>query len=328
MYYQHYGLIENPFSLAPNPRFVFLSEAYKEALATLYYGLLEGKGFIVLSGEPGTGKTLLLNAIRARTGHRWKLIVVAGDPLLSFEDLLWEILNGLGGRASRDASGYRVKMAIGRALSREDERGRKVVLVIDEAQTLSPEVLERVRLLSNFETVERKLLQIVLVGQPNLVETIDRSDLAQLKQRVALWCRLSPLPSKEVSPYIQSRLVAAGRKDDGLFVRSAKERVAVLSRGIPRLINVLCENALLLGFAEGLSRIELRIVDRAATKLWGGEGNDTGRPQADTSFQAEPRTSAAGLGWRPDWGDLARLLVVAITGLMVLVLMGWNLLER
>lgn len=272
MYYQHYGLIENPFGLSPDPRFLFLSEGHKEALATLYFGISEGKGFIVLAGAPGTGKTLLLNTLRTRTGHRWKFITVPGDPQLGFEDLTWELLDKLGGRAPRGASGFQVKLQISQALATEDGRSRKVILVIDEAQTLSPEVLERVRLLSNFETLERKLLQIVLAGQPGLVETINRPQLAQLKQRVGLWCNIAPLSPKEVGGYIQARLAVAGRQADGPFTRVAEEQVAVLSQGIPRLINLLCDNALLLGFAEGATLIEPRIVDRAASELSGGQG--------------------------------------------------------
>ena len=147
MYYHHYGLIENPFGLSPDPRFLFLSDGHREALATLYYGITEGRGFIVLSGPPGTGKTLLLNTLTDQAGHRWKLITVPGDPLLNFEDLQTQVLDKLGGAPPHGASGFQVKMQIGQALAAEDGRGRKVVLVVDEGQTLSPEVLEQVRLL-------------------------------------------------------------------------------------------------------------------------------------------------------------------------------------
>lgn len=327
MYYHHYGLIENPFSLAPDPRFLFLSEAHKEALATLYYGIIEGKGFIVLTGEPGTGKTLMLNALRARVGHRWKLIVLPGDPLLGFEDLQREVLDGLGGRAPQNASGFQVRMEIGRTVVNEDKAGRKVVLVIDEAQVLSPEVLERLRLLSNFETPERKLLQIILVGQPSLVETVNRPDLAQLKQRIALWCRLSPLSREEVSAYIRARLTMAGRQADGLFAPSAEERVAVLSRGIPRLTNVLCDNALLLGFAEGLTRIEPRIVDYAAAELSGMRGNEGRLSRSNAMSLAKPFTALKRRGWRRTWSQLALLMIIGIAWLMLLEI-GWTILQH
>ncbi len=294
MYYHHYGFIENPFGLSPDPRFLFLSDGHREALATLYYGITEGRGFIVLSGPPGTGKTLLLNTLTAQAGHRWKLITVPGDPLLSFEDLQFQVLDKLGGTPSHGASGFQVKMQIGQALAAEDGRGRKVVLVVDEAQTLSAEVLEQVRLLSNFETPERKLLQIVLVGQPGLVETINRQELFQLKQRVGLWCSLQPLSRKEVSAYIRARLATAGRKADGPFTRSAEERVAALSQGIPRLINLLCDNALLVGFAEGVDRIEPQIVSRAASELSGVLGGADGRsqPPASVPLNGSPTSEA------------------------------------
>jgi len=312
MYYQRYGLIENPFGLSPDPRFLFLSDGHREALATLYYGITEGRGFIVLTGAPGTGKTLLLNTLTVQAGHHWQLITVSGDPLLGFEDLQLQALDRLGMRASHDASGFQIKMQIGEALVAEHGRGRKVVLVIDEAQTLSPDVLERIRLLSNFETPERKLLQIILVGQPGLAETIRRPDLVQLRQRVGLWCNIAPLSQKEVSAYIRARLAIAGRQADGPFTRSAEERVAALSEGIPRLINLLCDNALLLGYAEGLDRIEPQIVSRAASELSGVQAGAEGQSQsaAPEALNGSPTSETSLSGTARTY----RSLVMGLTG--------------
>lgn len=328
MYYQHYGLIKNPFSLAPDPRFLFLGEVHKEALATLHYGILEGKDFIVLTGEPGTGKTLLLNVLKGLLSQRRKLLRFPGDPLVGSGELQRAVLKGLGGHASPNTSEFQVRMRIGRSLVDENKAGRKVVLVIDEAQTLRPEVLERLRLLTNFETPEQKLLQVVLVGQPGLAETINQPDLAQLKQRTGLWCRLSPLSREEVAGYIAARLAKAGRHTDGLFTSPAIDRIAVLSQGIPRLINVLCDNALLLGFAGGVDRIEPPFVDRAARELSGMQNDGREGPRPDLASSEESPGAPEGTERRMGWAKPAVFLLTAIAGLMAWVLIGWTVWHR
>src|SRR5258706_6340771 len=251
VYTTYFGLNEAPFNITPDPSFLFQSASHQEALAQLQYGIRTRRGFIVLTGEVGTGKTTLIQALLnqlADTTHTALIFSAITSPidLLRYvceEFRLVEPMQGL-----RDSHDY--IYLLNESLLETYREGRNCALIIDEAQNLSPEVLESVRLLSNFETSKDKLLQILLIGQPELAERLNSSELRQLKQRVTLRYRLRNLTLNESGEYIGNRLKIAGG-DPGVFTFKAVEAIHVYSGGVPRVINVLCDNGLLTAFALG-----------------------------------------------------------------------------
>lgn len=261
MYLTFYGLAEKPFNPTPDPRFLYLSPGHRESLAQLHYGAQERKGFIVLTGKVGTGKTTLLHALRQRLDGRTAISYVFNSAL-SFNGILEYALEDLG-IAKREESRVRRIMALNNFLIERERAGQNTVLVIDEAQNLAPETLEQVRLLSNFETTTAKLLQIVLVGQPELKAKLDLPELRQLKQRVGLRCQIPPLTPDETAQYIRSRLRIAGASDNRIFGDSAIERITQYACGIPRVINTLGDHCLLFGYADQQRRIDRAAVDQA-----------------------------------------------------------------
>jgi general secretion pathway protein A len=261
MYLTFYGLAEKPFNPTPDPRFLYLSPGHREALAQLHYGAQERKGFIVLTGKVGTGKTTLLHALRQRLDWRTAISYVFNSAL-SFNGILEYALEDLG-IAKREESRVRRIMALNNFLIERERAGQNTVLIIDEAQNLAPETLEQVRLLSNFETTTAKLLQIVLVGQPELKAKLDLPELRQLKQRVGLRCQIPPLTPDESAQYIRSRLRIAGASDNRIFGDSAIERITQYACGIPRVINTLGDHCLLFGYADQQRRIDRTAVNQA-----------------------------------------------------------------
>lgn len=261
MYLTFYGLAEKPFNPTPDPRFLYLSPGHREALAQLHYGAQERKGFIVLTGKVGTGKTTLLHALRQRLDGRTAISYVFNSAL-SFNGILEYALEDLG-IAKREESRVRRIMALNNFLIERERAGQNTVLIIDEAQNLAPETLEQIRLLSNFETTTAKLLQIVLVGQPELKAKLDLPELRQLKQRVGLRCQIPPLTPDETAQYIRSRLRIAGASDNRIFGDSAIERITQYACGIPRVINTLGDHCLLFGYADQQRRIDRAAVDQA-----------------------------------------------------------------
>src|SRR5262245_33482380 len=265
MYAQFYGLSESAFALTPDPRYLFLSEPHKEALASATYGVQERKGFVLILGEVGTGKTTLIRHLLGRFGPNIKTVFVF-NPAVSFLELLQIILRDL---ELPCPSLRRVEMVdtLNEFLLREAAAGRYVVLIIDEAQHLSPTVLEEVRLLSNLETARGKLLQILLVGQPELGEKLGRPELRQLRQRIGLVAELQPLSYDDTVQYISHRLEVAGRTGGSVFSRRALRAIHRASGGIPRLVNVICDKALVLGYGAGAAVIKSRII-REVLKDW------------------------------------------------------------
>jgi general secretion pathway protein A len=268
MYLDFYGLAEPPFSLTPDPRFLFLSRRHREGLEQLLYGIREKKGFIQLTGEVGSGKTTLCRAALTRLAPTTKTALVL-NPILSSVQLLRTILVELGleptGRADRSI--YMEKL--NEFLLEQVPLGHDVVLFIDEAQDLSPELLEQVRLLSNLETDSRKLLQIVLLGQPELKEMLDKKRLRQLRQRITVRYHLPPLTRDEMELYIQWRLQIAGANGRPVFTSWALRKIFGYSKGIPRLINAVCDTTLLAGFVESTDQLGVRQVRRAIRELEG-----------------------------------------------------------
>jgi general secretion pathway protein A len=269
MYLNFYGLREAPFSPTPDPRFLFQSTRHREALAQLVYGVRERKGFIVLTGEVGTGKTTLLRTLLERLDADTRVAYVHNSAL-PIEGLLEYILQDWGVKSTAATHAQRL-FELNEFLIGQHRQGQSPVLVIDEAQNLAIETLEAVRLLSNFETNNQKLMQILLVGQPELRDKLNVPELRQLKQRIAMRCHISPLSAEETRLYIRHRLRVAGAADAGIFTDPAIQRIADYSGGIPRVVNVVCDHCLLTGYADSKRRIDPRIVNEAIAYLEEGE---------------------------------------------------------
>jgi general secretion pathway protein A len=266
MYADFYGFREPPFSLTPDPRFLFMSGRHREAYNHLLYGIRERKGFIQLTGEVGAGKTTLCRKLLADLGPEVRTALIL-NPCLTAPQLLRAILTELGLPAPR----ARVECleVLNRFLLDRLAAGEEVVLLIDEAQDLSRELLEQVRLLSNLETDQRKLLQIVLVGQPELRALLDTPGLRQLRQRITVRYHLAPLTPAETARYIHFRIQVAGGDSRPTFNRWALAGIFRYSRGVPRLINAVCDKALLCGYVLGTDRLLGRHVRRAVRELEG-----------------------------------------------------------
>ena len=256
-----FGLQQKPFNPTPDPAFLYPSPGHREGLAHLLYGVQEHKGFILLTGEVGTGKTTLLRTLLSRLDGQTASAFVF-DTTLPFEGLLEYILEDFGIAKPGESHVQRL-IALNNFLIERRRAGQNTVLVLDEAQNLDLHALEQIRLLSNFETQTEKLLQILLVGQPEFLDKLDRPELRQLKQRIGLRCRLLPLTAGQTRDYIRTRLRIAGARDLGLFSDAAITRIAEYSGGIPRLINTLCDHCLLIGYADQIRRINHTIVEEA-----------------------------------------------------------------
>jgi len=265
MYERFYGLKENPFNVTPNPEYVYLGENHREALAQLLYGVRERKGFIVITGEVGTGKTTLIHYLLEKMNGSHTRTAFLFNPKLTVDDFIQYILKDLGVRVQGRTKGEYLHN-LHRYLLQAYQRDERVVLIVDEAQGLKPELLEEIRLLSNLETSRSKLIQIVLLGQPELDRTLSQAGFRQLRQRINLRYRLSPLSEKETREYIGKRLKIAGAKEP-LFTEKAIREIYLKSGGIPRLINILCDNALLNGYALDQRRVDKRSVKEAAKDL-------------------------------------------------------------
>jgi general secretion pathway protein A len=265
MYNEYFGFSEAPFSLTPDPRFSYTNALYQEAFATLRYGIEARKGFIVITGEAGTGKTTLLRRLMQSFGRHVQTAYIY-NPHVTLTELLRLILSDLG-LTNRTEDRLAMIAQLNEYLIKQLKQQNIVTLLVDEAQELSIEMLEEIRLLSNLETDTQKLLQIVLMGQPELERKLDRPELRQLKQRVALRCRLDPLPSNEVGEYISARLKAVGYSRKDLFHTSAVEKIAAHSRGIPRIVNIICDNALLIAFAASKKTVFAATIDEVARDL-------------------------------------------------------------
>jgi len=268
MYLDFYGFREPPFSITPDPRFLFFSERHREALQHLLYGIRERKGFVQITGEVGAGKTTLCRAALEQLGPGFKTALIL-NPVMSSSQLLRTVLTELGltppGRTDRVA----YLELLNRFLLEQVPLGHDVVLLIDEAQDLSAELLEQVRLLSNLETDRQKLLQIVLIGQPELQRMLDDAKLRQLRQRITVRYHLTPLDRDETELYVYYRMQVAGASGGPTFSRFAFYRIWRYSRGIPRLINAVCDTTLLAGFVAGVHQLTGRHVAQAIRELEG-----------------------------------------------------------
>jgi general secretion pathway protein A len=265
MFLEHYHLREQPFGVTPDPRYLYFSPGHREALASLFYGIETGRGFLSLIAEPGLGKTTLLFQLL----QRWKGHVHSAflfQTQCDSRELIRYLLADLGIESGGEDI-VRMHTELNDFLYRETLKGKRVILFIDEAQNLSDSVLETVRLLSDFEAPDRKLLQIVLAGQPELAERLSRPRQAQLRQRIGVQARLEALSDEEVVRYINHRLQVAGYEGPELFTSGALAAIVERSQGIPRLINHLCFNALSLGCATRCEKVNADIVREAAADM-------------------------------------------------------------
>ena len=265
MYTDFYGLREKPFALVPDPRYLFLASSHREALAHLLYGIEQDEGFIEVVGQIGTGKTMLCRTLLERLSDDVEVAFIF-NPSGSEIELLSAISREFG-LPTATRSRWELIEELNRFLLKQRASGRRAVLVVDEAQYLEPEVLEQVRLLSNLETEREKLIQIVLIGQPELDDNLSRPDMRQLRQRITVRWKLEPFDRTEVGDYLNHRLTIAGLDNPTLFTPSGVRAVYRASRGVPRLVNAVADRALLAGFSRGKPRIGGRIVQAAVREL-------------------------------------------------------------
>ncbi len=293
MYLSFFGLSEKPFAITPDPRYLYLSERHAEALAHLLYGINESGGFIQLTGEVGTGKTTVVRTLLSRVPHHADVAVILNPRVTPVEFLLTicEEL-GLGVDEANRNSVKEMVDALNRRLLSAHADGRRVIVIVDEAQNLSAEVLEQVRLLTNLETPTQKLLQIILIGQPELRELLDRTDLRQLAQRITGRYHLKPLSREETQQYVRHRLRVAGAADE-IFTPAALREVHRLSAGVPRVINVCCDRALLGAYTQERRKITPALVAVRRAKCTADSsrrcGSDGSQLQSCLPVSAPPR---------------------------------------
>ena len=296
MYLGFYGLEKEPFHITPDPEFLFLSPSHKEAFAAIVYGIEQRKGFVALTGEVGTGKTTVLRAYLKRIENTDVRPIYLFNPDLSFEQLLSTILRTLGMESEADRSAPRMLESLQRRLIQEYREKHNIALLIDEAQNMPVETLEKLRMLSNLETTSDKLLQIVLIGQPELEKKLGLHALRQLNQRIAVRTKVRALHFKESEAYIQHRLSLAGCLRPDVFTPGAVRKIAQRAKGNPRVLNILCDNCLITGFGYQTETITPRIVMEVERDVLGRKCNPL---------------------WR--WATVAACMVILAAGAGILV---------
>jgi general secretion pathway protein A len=275
MYHDFYELKENPFNVTADPDFFFSSKCHSEAMSNLVYGIEQRKGIIVITGEIGTGKTTLCRKLLKQSDPFTRFALIL-NPNFSEIELLQMILHDFGVRM-RHKDKFSLIQALNQFLLKEASKGHNVVLVIDEAQNLGTNQLEQIRLLSNIETEKDKLLQIVLVGQPELYDNLQLPEIRQLRQRIAVYFHMRPLEKTDLKSYIYHRITKVMRNPDALhniiFTESALDSIYEYTQGSPRTINILCDRALLAGFVAETSSIDAKIVEQCAREIFYCEHN-------------------------------------------------------
>ncbi len=294
MYLEFFQLKEAPFALTPDTGYLFEHAEYRKALNVLLVALQSGEGFLKIVGEVGTGKTLLCRRLLDALGEEY-VTAYLPNPLLTPRQLHRAVADELDISAPRDASLQELLSLIGKRLMEINAEGRQVVLCVDEAQAMPDDGLEALRLLSNLETEKRKLLHIVLFGQPELDERLAQSGLRQLRQRIAFGYRLQPLDAAGVASYVTHRLQVAGYRKEPLFDAGALREISRASRGIPRLVNILCHKSLLAAYGKGVRRVDARLARLAVA--------DTEDAASGSAF-ARWRLPALGLGLAAGLGTL------------------------
>jgi type II secretory pathway predicted ATPase ExeA len=263
MYKKFFGLRDSPFNVNPDPRYLYLTRHIQEALACLIYGIQTRKGFVLLTGEVGTGKTTVINKLLEWSRQEQVSTAFMFNPRLS-ETEFFDYMMADFGIACDSTMKSRTLMKLNQWLLDQHQKGNRAVLIVDEAQNLSTEMLEEIRLLTNLETSTEKLLQIVLAGQPELEDKLNDPQLRQLRQRITLWAKTRPLTLLETHGYVKERLRIAGSKGEEIFTPEAIEAVHRHANGIPRIVNLLCEHALISAFVEHCTTVSEKMVDEVA----------------------------------------------------------------
>ena len=303
MYKKYFGLKEDPFSIAPDPQFLYMSARHREALAHLIYGMKADSGFVLLSGEVGTGKTTVCRCLLGQIPDKSEIAFIL-NPKLSVIELLATICDELEISYPQNNSSGKVFIdLINSYLLDAHSQGKRTVLIIDEAQNLSVDVLEQIRLLTNLETDKRKLLQVIMLGQPELNRLLERQELRQLAQRVTARYHLEPLSKNEIEGYLRHRLAVAG-VDRPLFPAKTVDKLYRLTGGVPRIINLLCDRALLGAYVKGENVVSSALLTEAASEVFGKKG--TGDSGKDNFWQ---------------WLLIALLSLILLFGLTFLVLL-------
>jgi len=287
MYNAFFGFSENPFSLSPDPAFFYRSEQHEEALANLVYGVQARKGFIVLSGEVGTGKTTMLECLRDYLEAQYIEFAFIFNSRINGEQFFEMIAYDLDLPCAR-SSKTEVLFALNQLLVEQAQEGRTVVLIVDEAHNLEWDVLEEIRLLGNLENRNGKLLQIILAGQPELDRKLDAPNLRQLKQRIVLRCNLQPFTLRDAVEYMESRLEIAGLPQQQIFSEDLMADIHLRSQGIPRLINAICDNLLLTAFAAESKTCNTEMLDEVCKDMrleWPGSRRSRSRVTAEESYE-------------------------------------------
>jgi len=300
MYASSFGLTESPFSISPDPRYLYMSRRHQEAMAHLRYGIQEAGGFVLLTGEVGTGKTTVCRSMLEQLPDNVDVALIL-NPQIGDSELLAVLCDEIGLIYPDGASPKKLLDLLNERLIDTFSRGRRTVLVIDEAQMLSREVLEQIRILTNLETTRQKLLQIILIGQPELAEILARQDLRQLAQRITARYHLEPLTSSEAAEYVRYRLGVAGCHRD-VFTRGAYRRLYRHTKGVPRLINVICERAMLGAYSGDRRRVTAAMISRAAQEVFGA-GRRRSRGMGWWATALGLASVAAVAVVRPDWID-------------------------
>src|SRR3954469_68085 len=299
IYNAYFGFSENPFNISPDPEFLYRSAQHEEALANLIYGVRSRKGFIVLTGEVGTGKTTMLECLRDYLDSQRIEFAFIFNSRLTPEQFFEMMAFDFDLQCDRKSK-PEVLFALNSLLLQQAERGRTTALIVDEAHNLEWEVLEEIRLLGNLENRHGKLLQIILAGQPELDRKLDASNLRQLKQRIVLRCSLNPLSRDEVAAYIETRLARAGMPDQRVFPPDLLDEVYKRSRGIPRLINLLCDNLLVTAFAMEQRSANVEMLNEVCQDLrleWPGSDRDRrGRSRFGITEEEFPQTPVSARG--------------------------------
>lgn len=267
MYLQFYGLNEKPFNVTSDPNFLFLSKKHHEAISHMQYGIEQRMGFLEITGEIGTGKTTLCKALLNSLDNRTKTAFILNANFSELQ-LLQAIIEDYGIKVF-NKNKFAMMKELNKFLLEQLKERNNVVLIIDEAQNLKLSLLEQIRLLSNLETEKEKLLQIVLVGQPELKEKLASRELRQLQQRIGIRYHILPLDRNEVSGYITHRLTVAGARGNNFFLDDAIDKIFNFSKGIPRLINIICDKSLLAGFANETNTVDAILVDNCVKELQG-----------------------------------------------------------
>jgi general secretion pathway protein A len=265
LYLNFYGFDRDPFGVTPDPDFLFLTPGHREALAQLLYAIQEKKGFILVTADIGMGKTTLLEALRRELDSNTAVAYIS-NSLLPFPAILEYMLEEFEIEKPGESAAQRL-VVLQNFLVERHGAGQNTVLILDEAQNLYPQTLEQIRLLSNFETTKEKILQIVLVGQPELLARLEMPELRQLKQRISIMCTIPPLTRAATRNYIRTRLRMAGARDLGIFTEDALEQIVEYAAGIPRVVNTVCDHCLLIGYADQTRRIDRSILDQAIAYL-------------------------------------------------------------